>query len=402
MIDDGKYNNQFKSWKKVKLKEVCTDFIVPMRDKPKIFDGEIPWCRIEDAEGNYLNNSKSGQCVSEKIVNEINLKIFPTGTVICSCSASIGTYLINTRPLITNQTFIGIVTGDKLKNLYLRYYMETQTKRLMMISNASTIPYISRKKFEDMIIPLPPLEEQQKIIDILSTQDKVIELKEKLLKEKEKQKKYLMQNILTGRKRLKGFEGEWKKVKLGEIGDMYAGGTPSTLNMDYWDNGTIKWIQSGLLQNNFISGQSIKKFITIEGLNNSSAKIIKNDSVLIAITGATCANIGYIDFEATANQSVVSITPFQDNSIFIFYLLLIKKMEILKLQGGSAQGGVTLNDLKKIILNLPPPEEQKAIAEILTTADKELKLLQEELEEEKRKKKALMQLLLTGIVRVEN
>lgn len=204
-------------WEENKLKEVCINFIVPMRDKPKIFDGQIPWCRIEDAEGIYLNNSKTGQYVSEKVVREMNLKIFPTGTVICSCSASIGTYLINTKPLITNQTFIGIVTGDRLKNFYLRYYMETQTNKLIMISNASTIPYISRKKFEDMIIPLLPLEEQQKIIDILSTQDKVIELKEKLLKEKEKQKKYLMQILLTGRKRLKGFNGEWKKVKIGSF-----------------------------------------------------------------------------------------------------------------------------------------------------------------------------------------
>ena len=156
-------------WKE--LKKVCTDFIVPMRDKPKIFNGNIPWCRIEDVEGKYFNTSLSGRFVSNEVIKEMNLKVFPIGTVICSCSASLGTYAINTQPLITNQTFIGIVCGDKLNNQYLRYYMETQTKKLISLSNAGTIPYISRQKFEDLKIPVPPLEEQERIVKILDRFD---------------------------------------------------------------------------------------------------------------------------------------------------------------------------------------------------------------------------------------
>jgi type I restriction enzyme S subunit len=82
-----------------------------MRDRPKVFDGDIPWCRIEDKEGQFFNGSKSGLAVSKEIVKKMNLKVFPTGTVICSCSASIGSYAINTQPLITNQTFIGLFEG---------------------------------------------------------------------------------------------------------------------------------------------------------------------------------------------------------------------------------------------------------------------------------------------------
>ncbi|WP_020003899.1 restriction endonuclease subunit S, partial [Brachyspira innocens] len=156
-------------WKE--LKKVCTDFIVPMRDKPKIFNGNIPWCRIEDVEGKYFNTSLSGRFVSDEIIKKMNLKVFPIGTVICSCSASLGTYAINTQPLITNQTFIGIVCGDKLNNQYLRYYMETQTKKLTSLSNAGTIPYISRQKFENLKIPVPPLKEQERIVKILDRFD---------------------------------------------------------------------------------------------------------------------------------------------------------------------------------------------------------------------------------------
>lgn len=257
------------------------------------------------------------------------------------------------------------------------------------------------KDFYSCILPIPLFHEQQKIAKILSMQDKIIELKQRLIEEKKEQKKYLMQNLLTGKIRLNGFVKKWKKAKLENLGDMYAGGTPSTDKYEYWENGRIKWIQSGLIQNNYIKFESITKYITELGLKKSSAKIIMPNSVLVAITGATCANIGYIDFEATANQSVISITPHDDNALYIYYLLINSRNEILKMQGGSAQGGVTLNDLKKFKICLSNDiKEQEAIANILFTADKEIELLQKQLEQEKQKKKALMQLLLTGIVRV--
>ena len=186
---------------RVKLGEVCTNFIVPMRDKPKIFDGDIPWCRIEDIEGKFLNGSKSEKFVSKSTVDKMNLKIFPTGTVICSCSASIGTYVINTKPLITNQTFIGIVVGEKILNTWLRYYLETQTKKLILLANSSTIPYISKDKFKELLIPLPPLEEQERIANILDKFDKLCnDISEGIPAEiemRQKQYEYYRDKLLT-------------------------------------------------------------------------------------------------------------------------------------------------------------------------------------------------------------
>ncbi|MBM6930609.1 restriction endonuclease subunit S [[Clostridium] spiroforme] len=255
--------------------------------------------------------------------------------------------------------------------------------------------------FYSCILPVPLLREQKRIADILSIQDKIIELKEKMIVEKQKQKKYLMQTLLTGKIRLYDFTDKWQNIKIENLGSVYSGGTPSTKKDIYWNNGNIRWIQSGLIQNSFIKADSITKYITEIGLKNSSAKIIKPYSVLVAITGATCANVGYIDFEATANQSVISITPKDSIALFVYYLLMYNRNNILKLQGGSAQGGVTLNDIKKFTLFMSDDiEEQTAIANVISTADKEIELLKKELEQEKQKKKALMQLLLTGIVRV--
>lgn len=153
------------SWCWSKLKNICSDFIVPQRDKPKVFDGNIPWCRIEDIEGKYLNGSLSNQLVSKETIKQMNMHICPVGSVICSCSASLGIQAITTVECCTNQTFIGIVpVNSVLYNEYLFYYLKAQTKYFHEIATGTTIKYISRDKFEELPFALPPFEEQKRIV----------------------------------------------------------------------------------------------------------------------------------------------------------------------------------------------------------------------------------------------
>ena len=164
--DNLHYEDIPQSWTVCRLSDVCVDFIVPQRDKPKIFDGDIPWCRIEDIEGKYLNGSLSGRLVSKKTIQQMNMRICPVGTVICSCSASIGTQAIVTQPCCTNQTFIGLVPDDRfIYNEFLYYFLASQTEQFLDIGTGTTIKYISREKFEEYRIPLPPLVEQRRIVE---------------------------------------------------------------------------------------------------------------------------------------------------------------------------------------------------------------------------------------------
>ena len=152
-------------WTLCKLKDICSDFIVPQRDKPKSFDGTIPWCRIEDIEGKYLNGSLSGQLVTEETIKEMNMHKCPVGSIICSCSASLGVQAITTVECCTNQTFIGIVPRSSvLFNEYLYYLLKSQTKYFHEIATGTTIKYISRDKFEELIVFLPPIQEQHRIV----------------------------------------------------------------------------------------------------------------------------------------------------------------------------------------------------------------------------------------------
>ena len=164
-------------WAWCRLKNICTDFIVPQRDKPKSFDGTIPWCRIEDIEGKYLNGSLSGQLVTEETIQEMNMHKCPVGSIICSCSASLGIQAITTVECCTNQTFIGIVPNDTiLFNEYLYFMLKAQTEYFHEIATGTTIKYISRDKFEELFVALPPIEEQKLIVDSINNTFNQIEL----------------------------------------------------------------------------------------------------------------------------------------------------------------------------------------------------------------------------------
>ena len=194
---------------------------------------------------------------------------------------------------------------------------------------------------------------------ILSTTKKIESLKQ--VKAASLQSMFPQEGETVPRVRFKGFEGEWKQIVMSDVGYMTAGGTPSTFEDSYW-NGDINWLQSGAVQNNIILPSAVERKITKEGLSNSAAHLVQKDSVLIAITGATCANIGYLTFNSTANQSVVSVEPYRGfDSKFVYQSLMINRNQILSFKGGSAQSGVTLSNLKKMSILCPDYQEQQKI-----------------------------------------
>lgn len=191
-------------WGTRELQEIVNQFIVPMRDKPKRFRGEIPWCRIEDFDGKYLYGSKSGQFVDDEIIREMNLRVHPTGTLLVSCSADLGRCAIVGTPLVSNQTFIGLVF-DKLKasNEFFYYYMTFHAQELNNLSTGTTIGYLSREQFEAFKVEVPSTKKEQiAIAEILSDMDaEIIALEVKLAKARQF-KQGMMQELLTGRIRL--------------------------------------------------------------------------------------------------------------------------------------------------------------------------------------------------------
>lgn len=144
----------------------------------------------------------------------------------------------------------------------------------------------------------------------------------------------------------------------------FSGGTPDTNNSSYWNNGTIPWIASGELQNCDVNKAT--SYITTKGLSNSSARIIRKNSVAVAMTGATCANVGYMTFETSANQSVYSyIIKSTQNSRFMYYSLIAMRDEILSKQNGGAQAGINGAVCKNLYIPKIDTRKQQQIADYL-------------------------------------
>lgn len=254
--------------------------------------------------------------------------------------------------------------------------------------------------FLNFELPLPPPTERNRIAEILAGQDRVIALKEKLLAEKQKQKKYLMQQLLTGKKRLPGFSGEWILSSLGQLTNMYSGGTPSRSNPKYYGNDYI-WVSIADIN---LSGKYIassKTMLSQLGYENSSAKLYPINTVLFAMY-ASIGECAITMKECCSSQAIVGIIPNETLNVEFLYYFLYNQKEVFKSMGqASSQPNLNKDIVQRIKIVLPSLKEQTAIAEILSTADKEIELLKKDIEQEKLKKKSLMQLLLTGIVRVD-
>ena len=258
---------------------------------------------------------------------------------------------------------------------------------------------ISVDDFFNSYLLMPPRPEQEKIAEILSAQDKLIALKEKLIEEKKRQKKALMQQLLTGKKRVSGFSGEWKQVKLGDICSTFSGGTPNRSHSEYY-GGDIPWIKSGELNHGDI--YDTEETLTDLGLNNSSAKIAPKGTLLVAMYGATAGILAFTHIDAAINQAILALIPTTKVSTCFIKESLDVQIESATYrltQGGQPNFNASI--IESFSISMPCFEEQEAISNIAKTADHEIALLNNDLYQEKQKKKALMQLLLTGIVRVE-
>jgi len=255
--------------------------------------------------------------------------------------------------------------------------------------------------FKSIPVNIPPLPEQIKTGNILSTWDKAIEKLEALIAAKQKRKKALMQQLLTGKMRFAGFDGEWKKRAIKQMGKVVSGGTPDTNTSDYW-NGDILWMTPTdvtALRTRFINNTNRK--ITQEGIKNSSATIVPSGSLLVC-TRATIGVMSISITDITTNQGFKNLIPSSKFDVnFLYYLFAFFKKEFIRYACGSTFFELSKKDFEKLIFECPELKEQQKIAAVLSAADNEIATYQNQLAALKQQKTGLMQQLLTGKKRVK-
>ncbi len=386
-------------WIEKKLEEVFKDFIVPMRDKPKKFSGKIPWTRIEDIEGKYLNDSKSGQYVSEETISKMNLKIIPKNSLIVSASATFGVVAVVTNDLITNQTFIGLVPNEKydLNYLYNLFKSPEIQKKMYLESAGSTIFYISRDKFEKMVSKFPELPEQEKIANFFANVDRKISLLEDKLDLFNDFKKFCMQQLFAQKLRFKNENGEnypyWEEKKLGDLIKYYNGlGFPSKyqgfLNRKYK---FFKVSDMNLLGNEKYM-EYVNNTISDDVLTNLKGILAPKKSIIFPKLGAALLTNKrrILTEDSLFDNNILGIKAKNNlNDEFLyFFMLLIDFSRYVQVGAIPSISKKIVDDIK---IKIPSIEEQEKIANFLLNIDNKIDKITIELTNMKEFKKGLLQ-----------
>ena len=368
-------------WQRVPVGKVC-DSIVPGRNKPKYFDGDIPWVTTPEISGRYVPSALQKNYVSETVLKECGGKIVPKGAVVMAAVGELGLVALAAEKVVLNQQLHAFVCSNSVHNEYLAYALKAQKYYMESVASKTTIPYMNKTNCESIPVPLPPLPEQKKIAQILSAWDQAITATKRLLENSQQRKKGLMQQLLTGKKRLPGFEEEWQKIELGEA-LKYQQPTPFLVrSTEYSNDFPTPVLTAG---KSFLLGYSDEEF-----------GIYRNVLPTIIFDDFTTAS-RFVDFPFKVKSSAIKILT--SNSGFSTRYLL-EAMQMIRFKvGGHQRHWISI--FANLVIPCPSFEEQKAISKVLATADHEISALQNFLKSLKKEKKALMQQLLTGKRRVQ-
>jgi type I restriction enzyme S subunit len=284
---------------------------------------------------------------------------------------------------------------------YAKYLFRTPHARreIKEKSSYTTRALTSGSLLNHVKLLFPPTKEQCRIVAVLEAWDMAIEKLGRKIEIKRNIKKGLMQDLLTGKKRLGGFKGEWKLVRLGDISKMGSGGTPKTTNESYF-GGNIPWVSIADMTASGKYIYSTFKNLSEAGWQNSAAKIYPKGTILYAMY-ASIGECSITGTEMASSQAILGIIPNKEKLDFLFlYFYLCSIKEIIRLQGQQGtQSNLNAGIVRNFRLKIPEVKEQNVIANILTTADKEITELEKKLGIIKAQKNYLLNNLITGAIR---
>lgn len=378
----------------------------PDTEVAEYWNGDIAWCTPSDItklDTKYIESTEVK--ITAKGLKESSATLLPPRSIVVCTRATIGSAAICNTEIATNQGFKNIITNETANPEWLYYNIIYSKPRLVRLGCGSTFLEVSKKDFSRFKIVAPLLEEQRKIAEVLGVWDEAIEKQARLIEKLALRKRGLMQRLLSAKLRLPGFSSPWQKVKLGDIGKFDKGyGVPK----ESIRNTGNKAITYGEIytKHDFV----IKKFTSyIDDETAVASKKITQGAILFTGSGETLEDIGkcvaFIDNDiAYAGGDIIIFNPsIEINRLVLSYCLNYAPVNAQKATYGQGHSVVHIyqKDLAKLQVTIPSVSEQNAIAEVLTTADREIELAKEKLERLRRQKRGLMQQLLSGKKRIK-
>jgi type I restriction enzyme S subunit len=392
------YNTEIPSdWEIKKLGEVAT-FIngKAYKQEELLSEGKYKVLRV----GNFFTKGEwyysDLELENDKYVND--------GDLMYAWSASFGPQFWNGEKTIYHYHIWKVIASELITKQFLFFLLDYDTQRILSSKQGGTMFHITKGDMEKRKSNIPPLSEQKAIAQVLSTADAAIHTTEKLIAQKELRKKWLMQQLLTGKKRLKGFDGEWKSEILGNVVSLQHG--YQFRDEDFVEEGipVIK-IRNVIGYDLVLTDMT---FVDESRLDEFKSVIIENGDLLMSLTGniGRVVEVKGVDKPMFQNYRVGKFTPI-DGQLTKSFLKFILSSDILfkqfnGLANQSAQANFGKQDMDKLKFSFPISiEEQTTIGQVLQAVDKEISLLHAKAEKLREQKKGLMQQLLTGKVRLK-
>ena len=385
-----------KEWEVKRLGEICTFHNGRAYSQKELLPyGKYRVLRV----GNFFTNSSWYYSNLELE----DTKYANNGDLLYAWSASFGPRFWKGERIIYHYHIWKIDNFINISNTYLYMFLLFDASKLQKTLQGGTMVHVTKENMEKRYIGIPPIGEQQHIVSALQHWDTAIEKQSELIEKLKLRKRALMQQLLTGKKRLPGFSGEWKRKKLGDIAERVT-------RKNEEDNKNVVTIsaQRGfVIQTDFfnksVASETLDNYFLIHKDEFCYNKSYSNGYPMGAIKRLTAFDKAvvttlYICFKLK-NLSTINIDFFEqycESGIFNKELVKIAN------EGGRAHGllNVTPTDFFNMQMKIPNLEEQNAIANVLVNADKEIELANEKLARLQSQKRGLMQQLLTGKKRI--
>ncbi|GAA8470270.1 restriction endonuclease subunit S [Helicobacter pylori] len=399
------------NWQRVRLGDIA-EIIgggTPSTQITSFWNGSINWFTpTEIGITKYVY--KSQRTITPLGLKNSSAKLLPIGTILLTSRASIGDCAILKVVATTNQGFQSLIPLEKINNEFLYYLILTLKNKLLKLASGSTFLEVSPNKIKNLLIPLPPLNEQIAIANILSDVDRYLYSLRALILKKESVKKALSFELLSQRKRLRGFNQAWQRVRLGDMttsftkqtGFDYSDFIKPTLIKEYLPN-YIPFIQNKDFLGHYINYKT-DYFIPNEIAIRFPQILLNEKCLLISISGAI-GNVAVFNHSQDAFiGGAIAVLKFKEKKSldFVMHFLMSASGQKLLLNGvkSSSHKNLTIADLRDLLIPLPPLNEQIAIANILSDLDSEIISLKNKKRQFENIKKALNHDLMSAKIRV--
>lgn len=361
----------------------------PARNTPAFWNGTNAWVSISDLTSSRKYISQTRECITDNAITRTGIKKIPKDTLLMSFKLSLGKVAITTTDIYTNEAIMAFIDKKKYDvDIHYMYHYFQAIDWTIGTNKAVKGITLNKRALSEKVVDLPPINIQQEIAERMDNLNAVTE---------NLQRQFMLLDELVKSQFVELFGDPhhstlypYKKVKA--FTEVRSGGTPSRKQEIYWRGGNVRWVKTTELRNNEIYDTEEK--ITMKAVEHSSAKIIPQNTILIAMygQGKTRGMTAYLKVESATNQACACILPAEGiNQKYLWRFFILSYGELRKLAQGAGQPNLTGDMIKNFSVLMPPLTLQNRFAAFVEQVDKSKLVLRQLLEKQKTLKAALMQ-----------